>query len=189
MHATLDKGSDDIDYHRTSSPETTDNSASSHESMQVLRQQLKCMETRDLSMKKRRTRKESGSDEDIFARSRSKSLTGQEVGANRDVGSIEKWGGHMYSWGPSYAKTGNFSSCKGALCLMICKKWGEHMPPRFLRLWVQINYIYILLVSSRCLDKSMPRSTLFSSVTRDMLHLSKSIGYHISLVNMLYVYK
>ena len=106
MHATLDKGSDDIDYHRTSSPETTDNSASSHESMQVLRQQLKCMETRDLSMKKRRTRKESGSDEDIFARSRSKSLTGQEVGANRDVGSIEKWGG-------AYVFMGT----------LICKNW------------------------------------------------------------------
>ena len=78
MHATLDKGSDDIDYHRTSSPETTDNSASSLESTQVLRKKLMSMETRDLSMKNR-TRKQSVSDEELFARSRSKSLTGQEV--------------------------------------------------------------------------------------------------------------
>jgi len=77
VHATLDKGSDDIDYHRTSSPETTDNSASSLESTQVLRKKLMSMETRDLSMKNR-TRKQSVSDEELFARSRSKSLTGQE---------------------------------------------------------------------------------------------------------------
>ena len=34
----------------------------------------------------------------------------------------------MYSGAPSKTKTGNFLSCKGALYLISCEKWG-HMPP------------------------------------------------------------
>eukprot|EP00795_Rhopilema_esculentum_P017357 gene17357-8945_t len=78
VNATLDKGSDDIDYQRNSSPETTDNSTSSLESAQILRNKLLNMETVDVSLPRSRSRKESGSDEEQFSRGRSKSLTGRE---------------------------------------------------------------------------------------------------------------
>lgn len=77
--ATLDKGSDDIDYRHVSSPETTDNSASSLESAQTLRRQLLNIERAEQTVPSGRARKESGSDEEVFARTRSKSLTGREV--------------------------------------------------------------------------------------------------------------
>ena len=79
VNATLDKGSDDIDYQRNSSPETTDNSTSSLESAQILRNKLLNMETVDMSLPRSRSRKESCSDEEQFSRGRSKSLTGREV--------------------------------------------------------------------------------------------------------------
>ena len=85
VNATLDKGSDDIDYHRVSSPETTDNSASSLESTLILQSNLLNTETTDLMFPRGRLRRESGSDEEFATRTRSKSLTGREVRPRFDL--------------------------------------------------------------------------------------------------------
>ena len=86
INATLDRGSDDIDYYRLSSPETTDNSASSLESQQLLgfdRMRIDAGKqiagNTPTSAAPASWTGESGSDDEYCSRSRSKSLTGSEV--------------------------------------------------------------------------------------------------------------
>eukprot|EP00794_Sanderia_malayensis_P000605 gene605-1267_t len=93
-NASLDRGSDDIDYHRASSPETTDhNSTSSLDSLQALHYKLMQVEGNSLSAMQYEATStqatsstgESGSEDDIYNRCRSKSLANSEEYDNSSI--------------------------------------------------------------------------------------------------------